>query len=59
MSWETIAGREELAGGTRSPLRLTPKQLQKKLVLVCLGPRFLRGRPAPRRSRASGSAFHF
>ena len=58
MSWGTIGEREELAGGTRRPLRLTPKQLQEA-GLVCRGPRCFRGRPAPRRSRASGSAFHF
>ena len=58
MSWGTIGGREELAGGTRRPLRLTLQQLQEA-GLVCLGPRLFRGRPAPGRSRASGFAFHF
>ena len=58
MSWGTIGGREELAGGTRRPLRLRPKQLQEA-GLVCLGPRFFRGRPAPGRSRASGFSFRF
>ena len=58
MSWGTIGGLEELAGGTRRPLRLTREQMQVA-VLVCRGLRFFRVRPAPRRSRASGSAFHF
>ena len=58
MSRGTIGGREELAGGTRRPLRLSPTQLQEA-GLVCRGPRFVRARPAPHRSRASGSAFHF
>ena len=48
MSLGTIGGREELAGGTRRPLRLTPKQLEEAL-LVCFGPRFFRPRPAPGR----------
>ena len=47
MSWGTIGVREELAAGTRRPLRLTPEQLQEA-GLVCRGPRFFRARPADR-----------
>ena len=47
MSWGTIGGREELAGGTRRPLRLPPNQRQEA-GLVSRGPRFFRARPADR-----------
>ena len=58
MSWGTIGGLAELAGGTRRPPRLTPKRLQEA-ELVCRGPRFFRAHRAPRRLPASGFAFHF
>ena len=57
MSWGTIGGREELAGGTRRPLRLTPKQLQEA-GLVCRGPRFCRARPACSAPQVQCSAHH-
>ena len=57
MSWGTIGGREELAGGTRRPLRLPPKQLQEAR-LVRRGPRFCRARPARSAPQVQCSAHH-